>query len=214
MIQRRPQRNIVRQKLKKYGYLRHHELCKIGISPSTIKRMVEEGELRKISRGLFQLEDADWDLHHHYASIAKKVPNSVVCLLSALSHYNLTVWSAPKVWIAVEKNTWIPRNYRSKIFVHRFSNKMISQCVDTVKVEGVRVKIFNVPKTVVDCFRHKTNVGIDIALEGLENGLREDFFTVEEIIEYAKKFGSWSAMRPYLDAIVSKINFEGNQSIL
>ena len=213
MSQKQSQRSLVRRKLRKHGYLRHQELCDAGVSPSTIKRMVEEGELRKISRGLFQLEDADWEMHHNYASVAKKIPDGVVCLLSVLSHYNLTDWFAPKVWLAVRKDTWVPKDYQSEIFVHRFSEKMISTCVDTIMVEGVNVKIFSVPKTVADCFRHKKYVGIDVALEGLENGLRENYFTAEEITEYAKQFGSWSAMQPYLDAIVSKISFEGNQNI-
>ena len=144
----------------------------------------------------------------------EKIPNGVICLLSALSYYNLTVWLVPKVWVAVGKDAWISKEYRTKVHIHRFSDRMLTECVTSHKIEGVDVKIFSVPKTVVDYFRHIKYVDTDVALEGLENALRENLVTTEELIEYAKKFGAWSAMAPYLDAIVSKINFRGEQDIL
>ena len=214
MVQKQPQQNLVRQYLKKQGYLRHQEICDLGISPSTIKRMVEKGEIKRVSRGLYQLKDPDCEFWSCFSPIAKKIPNGVICLLSALSYYNLTDWLVPKVWVAVGRDSWVPKEYRKKVHIHRFSDQMLTQCVTSHKIEGVDVKIFNVPKTVVDCFRYMNYVGTDVALEGLENALRENLVTPEQLTKYAKQFGSWSVMATYLDAIVSKINFNGDQDIL
>ena len=139
----------------------------------------------------------------------KKIPEGVISLLSALTYYNLVGWVPRRVFLAVGKNTWIPKDYLPKLKVFRFPEKLLTTCVDTHIIEGTKVKVFNVPKTIADYFRLLSRVGIDVALENLETAIYEQVVTVEEIVEYAKKYGGWKTMQPYLEATVSKFNFPG-----
>ena len=209
MTKKNTQRVQVRRVLTKHSVLRLKELCDLGISPSTISRMVKDEELIKLSRGLYQLPDGDWETYHHFPPIAKKIPDGVISLLSALSYYDLVGWVPRRVFLAVGKNTWVPKDYLPKLKVFRFSDRMLTTCVETHIIEGTKVKVFNVPKTIADCFRHLTEVGIDVALEGLETAIHENIVPIEEIVEYAKIYGGWKTMQPYLEATVSKFNFTG-----
>ena len=214
MSKKNTQRIQIQRVLKKSSVLQLKELVDQGISPSTVSRMVQDRELVRLSRGLYQLPDGDWETYHHFPPIAKKIPEGVICLLSALSYYNLAGWVPRRVSIAVGKNTWIPKDFQPKLNVVRFSDRMLSSCVDTHLIEGTKVKMFSIPKTIADCFRNLSQVGIDVALEGLETAIYENVVSVDEIIECAKKFDGWKSMQPYLDATVSKFNFTGTYADL
>lgn len=201
------QRNQVQRELSKNSVLRLSELCNRGISPATVSRMVEDNELVRLSRGLYQLPEGDWETYHHFPPIAKKIPEGVICLLSALSYHNLAGWLPRRVSLAVGKDTWVPKEYLPKLRIFRFSERMLTSCVDTHLIEGTKVKVFNIPKTLADCFRNLNKVGIDVALEGLETAIHEKVVNEKVITKYAKEYGGWNLMQPYLEAIISKTNF-------
>jgi len=67
----------------------------------------------------------------------------------------------------------------------------------------VRVKIYNAAKTVADCFRMRSKVGYDVAVEALREGWRERKFTAEELMHYAKIDRVDKVMRPYIEALIS-----------
>jgi len=50
----------------------------------------------------------------------------------------------------------------------------------------VTVRIYNPAKTVADCFKFRNKVGIDVAIEALQEVLRKNMCTVDEIWHYAK----------------------------
>ena len=84
---------------------------------------------------------------------------------------------------------------------------MLTSSVDTHIIEGTKVKVFSIPKTLADCFRNLSKVGLDVALEGLETAVYEKVVPVEVVIKYAKQHGGWKLMQPYIEAIISKSNF-------
>ena len=199
------QRKIAHQYLKKYGMLRFSELQKMGVSATTLNRMVKDEEVFNHSRGLYQLVSADIETFHGFAQVAKIIPNSVICLTSALNYYNITDWVPHSIWVAIEKHKWIPKNTYPPVQVIQYNQSMLADGKEIHQIEGIDVQIFGVAKTVADCFRHRNKIGIDIALEGLEKSLKYDKTTRSELEIHAKKGGVWSVMEPYIDAAVNKI---------
>ena len=78
------QRDTLRELFGAQPILRARDLRQAGVAPQTIARAVEDGEIERISRGLYQYADADNDADQALAEIAKKIPKGVIAMLSAL----------------------------------------------------------------------------------------------------------------------------------
>jgi len=92
--------------VQKNGMIRARELDGLGIPRVYLSRLVRGGQLERINRGLYQLVDSDITEHFTLIQTAKRIPNGVTCLLSALSFHNFTTQLPHQVWIAVERGKW------------------------------------------------------------------------------------------------------------
>ena len=84
MTKQSTQEEIAYQKFDKYGILRLAELNKFGVSSTTISRMVDNGKVIRLSKGLYQKVQNKFEIEHDLALVAKQIPNGVFCLNSAL----------------------------------------------------------------------------------------------------------------------------------
>lgn len=197
--------------LNKKGMARLSELTKEGITAATIARMREKGLLLQLSRGLYQLPDAGGDTNHVLAEAAKLVPKGVVCLTSALAFHQLTDTIPRSVWIAIGPKDRRPAIKHLPLQIVHFRDKMLHEGIEEHHIEGVTVRIYNVAKTVVDLFRYrqsagkryKKSPGLNLALEGLREVLRQRKATPAEIAEYAHDGGIWKVIEPYLQAMTA-----------
>jgi predicted transcriptional regulator of viral defense system len=165
--------------------------------------MERDGEVVRLARGLYQLPDAPLDAHHSLAEAAKRLPKGVVCLVSALAFHGLTDQLPKKVWMAIGKSDWAPKADDLPIHVVRFADRLLAESVEIHEIEGVSVKVFGVAKTVADCFRHRSKIGLTIAIEGLQEALRQRKTTPAEIARQAARGGVSTVIRPYLEALTA-----------
>lgn len=201
MAETRSQREMARDLLAAHGILRLSEIREAGVTAATVSRMEKDGEVIRLARGLYQLPDAEFDANHSLAEVAKRFPKGVICLVSALAFHGLTDQLPSKVWMAIGRNDWTPKPSDMPIRVLRFSDDLIADSVETHVIEGVSVKIFGVAKTVADCFRHRGKIGLSVALEGLQEALRQRKATPGEIARAAATGGVATVIRPYLEAL-------------
>ena len=85
----------------------------------------------------------------------------------------------------------------------RFGPRALSLGVQTHTIDGVSVPIFDPAMTVVDCFRFRQHIGLDVALEGLHNVMRSGKAKPAQIVDYARDTRIWSVLRPYLETVVA-----------
>jgi predicted transcriptional regulator of viral defense system len=139
------------------------------------------------------------------------VPKGVVCLISALAFHELTDTISRGVWMAIGPKDRRPRVEKPKLVIVRFGPQVYSSGIEEHVIEGVKVRIFNPAKTVVDLFRYRQRAGqryqkspgLNLALEGLREALRQRKATPAEIARYAEEGGVWKALRPYLEAMTA-----------
>ncbi|CCE06338.1 conserved hypothetical protein [Bradyrhizobium sp. STM 3843] len=197
--------------LSRQGMARLSEFKEAGITAATVSRMKEKGLVLQLSRGLYQLADASLDTHHTLAEAAKLVPKGVICLTSALSFHGLTDTIPPRVWMAIGPKDRLPRIETPPLQFVRFGEKMLTSGIKDHMIEGVRVRIYNPAKTVVDLFRYRRSAGkryqkspgLNLALEGLREALRQRKATPAEIARYAGEAGVWKVVEPYLEAMTA-----------
>lgn len=181
--------------------MRSQELAEAGIHPQTLARMAKAGTITKVARGLYRLrEDGNVD---DLAEAAAQVPNGVLCLVSALQFHQLTLQMPHTVWMAIAESSHKPQVAYPPVQFVRFGRKSFDLDAHEARVDGVQVRVYSPAKTVVDCFRYRKRIGLDVALEGLTSAIRSGKAKPSRVAEIARELRIWSVMRPYLEAIVT-----------
>ncbi len=189
--------------------VRLREFKAAGITSATITRMERAGEIVRLGRGIYQLPGTPTDANHDLAVVSKAVPAGVVCLVSALAYHELTDVIPARVWIAIGPKDRKPSLAHPTPQVVRFSDKYLGRHVEQHSIDGVTVAVTTVPRTIVDLFRYrqsagrrfKSSPGLNVALEGLREALRQRKATAAEIARCAEEAGVWKVVRPYLEAM-------------
>ncbi len=179
------------------------ELRAAGATAVTVGRMVESGEVLRTGRGLYRLGGSAASVWHSFAEAAKRLPRGVVCLESALAWHGLVDDMPSVVWMAVGNGDWAPRGGTPPIRAVRFADRLLSDSVRIVKVDGVDVKIFGVEKTIADCFRHRRRIGRDIALKALREAVWRYKAMEGDIDEAARRGRVGNLVGPYIVALTS-----------
>jgi len=179
------------------------DLRDAGIGSETVARLAREGEITRVARGLYQLADYMPDARRSFAEASALVPRGVICLTSALQFHELTLQMPSAVWIAIDRTGWKPKVEYPPIRFVRFSSRALKGGVKRHLIDGIEVPIFEPAKTIVDCFRYRNKIGLDVALEGLREGLRTKRVTPDQLWEFARTARVWSVMRPYVEAMVA-----------
>jgi predicted transcriptional regulator of viral defense system len=197
--------------IKERGMARVSELTKAGITATTIARMKEKGLILQLSRGLYQPADSDLQANHVLAEASKIAPKGIICLVSALAFHELTDTMPPRVWVAIASRQRKPSVTTPPLEFVRFSEKMLHSGIEAHLIEGVSVNIYNPAKTVVDLFRYRQSEGrrfskspgLNLALEGMKEALRQRKATPADIARYAIEAGNWKVIQPYLEAMTA-----------
>lgn len=174
-----------------------------GISAETLARLVRDGLVVRPARGLYQLASGPVDARHMLAEATALVPKGIVCLVSALQFHRLTLQMPSSVWMAIERTAWRPRIDYPPIRFVRFMGSALTEGIERHRIEGIDVAITDPARTIIDCFRYRTKVGMDVVMEGLREGLRQRKATSDQLWRYATRARVWSIMKPYVEATVA-----------
>jgi predicted transcriptional regulator of viral defense system len=195
------QRDRLRELLVRHPVVRAQELRDAGIAGATIARAVQDGEIERVSRGLYKRPEAPIDIAHALAETAKRIPKGVIAMVSALAFHGLTDQMPRKVWVAIGPGEWSPVPSYPPTRIVRFSEKYLHQGIEHHMISGVSVPIYSVAKTLADLYRNSKLVDRAVAVEGLRAALEQRKATPGAIAQAAKEGGAWRIMRPYLEAL-------------
>ena len=197
---RKPSKRIM-QYIGQHGMVRPRDIEAIGLPREYLLRLHRQGRLNRSGRGIYTLPDATVTEHHSYAEVAKRVPEAVICLLSALVFHEITTQSPPSIWIALGQGARKPALVSPSLSIIRMSGPSLTEGIENHQVEGVPVRVYSVAKTVADCFKFRNKIGLDVAMEALKDSLRQKKATITEIYRYAKICRVSKVIRPYMEAL-------------
>jgi len=183
------------------GVVRPKDLARHGIAPVYLRRLLDQGLLVQSARGVYRLPSRKPSPHHDLATVSKLVPAGVVCLMSAAHVHGLVSEAPDLVWVAVDRKARRPTIEGLPLRVVRFSDASLKTGLDRHVIEGVSVPITNPVKTVVDCVKYRSKIGLDVALDALRECLRRRKCPVDELLKFAKVCRVESVIRPYLEAL-------------
>jgi predicted transcriptional regulator of viral defense system len=178
------------------GEIEHH-----GISKNRLRGMIRRGEVERIERGLYRLASAPISEFESIAMVCARVPGAIICLLTALRVHEIGTQSPREIWIALDRKARKPVRMGTRVRIVRFSGPMLGYGIETRDFQGVRARITSPARTVVDCFRYRNKIGLDVAKEALSDALRSKKATRDEILRAAEACRIQTVIRPYIMAV-------------
>ena len=183
------------------GLLRASDLDAIDAPRVVLTRLIAAGLLDRVGRGLYRLPGHPISEHEGLMVVAAKAPQAVFCLLTALQFHGLTTQLPRQVWIAMPRGSHSPRIDYPPIRMVQMAGSAHLAGVEEHLCNGVKVRIYSPARTVVDCFKHRNKIGLDVALEALKDAWRTRKASADDLWRYAQDCRVATVMRPYMEAV-------------
>ena len=200
-VQYSPTRTSNIQRLSAKTFFRSRDAAALGVHSRALRGLVNDGSVERVARGLYRVTHVEPTEHYTLAAVCARVPESIVCLLSALSVHDLGTQLPWQEWIAIPHKARTPRLPELPVRVVRFSGASLRYGVERATFEGVSSRITSPARTVVDCFRFRRLVGKDVALEALCDALRDRKASADEIWRAAEVCRAKSLVGPVLEVL-------------
>jgi len=184
------------------GLLRTSQALELGIHPRYLYDMREAGMIEAVSRGLYRLADMPPLSKPDLATVALRVPQGVLCLVSALAFHEITTQIPHEVHVALAKGSEKPRLKFPPLRCVWLSGKAFSEGVETHKVDGIELRVYSPEKTVADCFKFRNRIGLDVAVEALKYCREKKRSKPDVLLKYAKICRVARIMQPYIEALL------------
>ena len=185
------------------GMLRTSEAIRLGVHPRTLYALRDSGEIEEVSRGFYRLSERPALTNPDLVTVALRIPRAVICLISALAHYDLTAEVPHTVDVALPGHAQIPKLGGIPLRVFWYSEPSFSSGVQPISIDEVAVRIYSPEKSIADCFKYRNKIGLDVAVQALrtyrERARKPD---LKLISEFARVDRVEKVMRPYLEAVL------------
>ncbi len=187
--------------LKKKGVLRPRDLDAYQIPRRYLSRLYQRGLLERSVRGLYTAAHAELSEKQTIVEVSKRIPRGTICLLSALSIHEITTQSPFEVWLAIDRKGWLPQVKELPVRIVRFSGEALTSGIEHHLIDGVKVPVYSPAKTIVDCFKYRNKIGLDVAIEALKEGWQDKKFNMNNIWKYSRICRVQNVMQPYLESL-------------
>jgi predicted transcriptional regulator of viral defense system len=203
MTQTRDLQSVLETFRRHGGVLRTGQALTRGIHPAALYSLVEAGQLTRLARGLYRLSEAQEFSNPDLAVVVSKAPDAVLCLISALSFHGITTQVPRAVYLAVSRGRYAGLRLRTPpVKIYRFDAATFDQGIETHRIDGVTVRIYCVARTLVDCFKYRNKLGMDIAIEALRFARERKRTSNREILHFARLLRQVRVIGPYLESVM------------
>lgn len=185
------------------GILRMSEALRLGIHRREFYKLRDTGKLEIISRGLYRLTEIPEPSLPDFIPVAKRIPEGVICLISALAFHEITTQIPHFVYVAIPKNSHKPGIQQPPMRYFWYNEKLLKTGVEERQIDGCKFKIFDIEKTLVDCVKFRNKIGMDIVLEALKMYWKGGKTNIDKLFDYARIFRVARILKPIMETIAS-----------
>lgn len=188
---------------KKHGGIaRFSSIIKSGFHPDTLSALEKEGKIEKIARGLYRMAHYTFGSYPDLVSASLQAPRGIVCLVSALAFHEATNEIPRYVDIAIPAGTRANRIKYPPVRFYRFSIKTWNAGIEIHQTEGHKIRVYNLAKTIADCFKFRSRIGVNVARDALKIAITEKRIKPQDIMEYAKICRVHKIIQPILETMI------------
>lgn len=185
---------------ERHGMAPFSEIRKAGLA-APLKALQRSGKVEKASRGIYKLSSGKGLSNPDLVAVSIKAPQAVVCLISALSFHHATDQIPHEIHLAIPRGSWANLIEYPPVHYYSFSNKAYGAGIEEHKIDGRKVRVYSLAKTIADCFKFRRRIGENIGLDALKAAVAEHHVSPTDIMRYAKICRAEKSIKPYLKAL-------------
>lgn len=186
----------------RHGMVSFSEIRGAGFDKKTLKSLTESGQVTKTARALYRLSE-DFDLSNpDLVAVSIKAPQAVVCLISALSFHGATDEIPRQVDLAIPRGVWATKIDYPPVRYHRLTKKVYEAGIEEHQIDGHTIRIYSLAKSIADCFRFRSQIGLNVARYALKEAFLEKHVSVKDLMRYAEICRVTRVMQPILETLL------------
>ncbi len=183
-------------------FLRPADLRALGIPDFYLRQLTQQGILRRIRHGLYCRADKSFGQYETYIEVTQRIPQGVVTLLSALELHGVGTQAPWEIWLAVGQKQHPPKTAALPVRLVWYSGAALTEGVETHSLFGVPVKVYNLEKTIADCFKYRNKIGVEVAIEALKESWQKKKIRADKLRHYAEICRVHKVISPYMETLV------------
>ena len=186
----------IADRLKKYGVFRVQDAKSLGLSKTSLIRLVSLEIIERVAPGLYlhSKSSLTGEQRDYVIACARFGSEAVIGGMTALFHHRLMEQVPHRVWVLV------PYSQRASSPLYRCLR------TKTNPREGVEdhgaYRITNLERTIVEAFRYSSKVGLRIAMRALRTAVSEKRTNLAKIHRQAKALGLESFIERYWETLI------------
>ena len=180
---------------KKGGFITTGEI-KDRSEYEQLRRATDNGTLMRIRKGVYVKTSA---LANNMIDVERIIPNGVLCLYSAFSHYELStqVPSATCIAIEAKRKVRLPEYPPIELFFWKPEN--LNFGIIQKQISGYIVRITDMERTICDAVKYRNKIGLDVCGEIIDNYLKKENRNISLLHDYAKRLRVKNILTKYLE---------------
>jgi len=182
------------------GYAKTKDIVNADIHKKYLKELLDEGIIYKLKRGLYKWRE--YDFSNEIVDVAKIVPGGILCLVSALSYYGLTTYTPLEYQIAIHQKSKVVLPDYPPIKLYYFSKEYYETGIKKINLDGNTIKIYDIEKTISDCFRFNNEIPKDVLLESIKEYVRKRNKNINKLMKYARNTSAEKQISKYLEVLI------------
>ncbi len=187
---------------EKGGVAGYAEIIKAGFDKSYIRSGIKNKQIKKSDRALYSLPGKNTLTNPDLTIVSIKAPDGVICLISALYYYEATLDVPAHVDVAIKKSAFSIKIKHPPVKFYRFSPAAWGAGIEEHDIDGRKIRIYSLAKTVADCYKFRNKIGEDTARAALKTAVLDKGIKPAEILKYAKICRVDRLVKPVLEAIM------------
>lgn len=174
-----------------------------GLTPQLLIKLHRSGKLERVARGLYSLPGNQPTEHQSLIEVCRRVSRGVVCLLSALQYHEIGTQLPHEVWLALPYAAQTPAIDYPPLRIVRLRGPAYAEGIETFTEDGSPLRVYNLDKTIADCFKFRHKIGLDVALEALKDAWQQRKLNLDRVARFAQVNRVSKVMQPYLETVVA-----------
>jgi predicted transcriptional regulator of viral defense system len=180
---------------------RTRDAAAAGLSSMALTRLMREGEITRIARGLYARTNRPTTELDSLIDVAAYSTQGIFCLLTALRFHRLTTQSPFEVWLALPNKARAPKIDYPPTRIVWYSGAAFAKGVEQHQASGQLIRVYGIAKTIADCFKYRNKIGVDVGIEALREAWTQRRVTMRELYHFGKICRVERVMRPYLESL-------------
>ena len=197
-----PIKRQMREEVARGGVLVRTALVKRGLRGNTLSEMTARGKLYRVAQGVYVPTDGAQSEWFDYEVAACVVPKGVFTLRSALRIHDLTDENPLQMTMAIPQDAHATKSMLPITFTY-MKKELISSDVEVYGSEGRQFRVFSVERTLVECFRARNKIGLQVCLTALDEAISQKKLDWNRLWEVMKRCRMTRVMQPYLEGRMS-----------